>query len=445
LSANNEILTVSEFNRRARQLLERQFPLLWIGGEVSNLVRAASGHVYFTLKDAQAQVRCVMFRSRVQLLSWRLENGQQVEVQALVTLYEARGDFQLNVEAMRRAGIGRLYELFVRLREKLAGEGLFDAERKRAIPRYPRRVGIVTSPQAAALRDVIAAFARRAPHVELIVYPTLVQGAEAPAALVAALDAAHARAECDLLLIVRGGGSMEDLWAFNDEAVARKLAVSPTPTIAGVGHETDITIADYVADRRAATPTAAAELASAGWFDAAAELAGLVETMRRSLRTEIDARMQAVDRLALRLVHPARRLDANRQRLELLGRRLHAAARQGIAERQQRLAACRLRFLRARPDMRAAQQRLVQAGQQLRQSMTVQLAHARDRLARSAGALPALSPAATLQRGYSIVRDADGVIVRDAARLAAGDPLTLRFASGAADATVTAVRKPEGL
>ena len=438
-SVNNEILSVSDFNRRARQLLERQFPLLWIGGEVSNLVRATSGHVYFSLKDALAQVRCVMFRSRAQLLPWHLENGQQVEVQALVTLYEARGDLQLNVEGMRRAGIGRLYELFLKLREKLAAEGLFDAERKRALPRYPRRIGIVTSPQAAALRDVVAAFARRAPHVELIVYPTLVQGAEAPAAIVAALDTAYARNECDLLLIVRGGGSLEDLWAFNDEAVARKLAVSPAPIIAGVGHETDTTIADFVVDRRAATPTAAAELASAGWFDAAAELAGLGDALRRRLRTGVEARMQAIDRLALRLVHPAQRLAANRQRIELLGRRLQGATRQTIAERHQALADRHLRLFRMRPDIPAVRQRLEQKGPQLRQAMTARLARQRDRLARSAGALPALSPAATLQRGYSIVRDADGVIVRDAARLSAGDPLTLRFARGEASAKITAV------
>lgn len=438
---NNEILSVSEFNRRARQCLERLFPLLWIGGEVSNLVRASSGHVYFSLKDAQAQVRCVMFRSRAQLLPWRLENGQQVEVQALVTLYEARGDLQLNVEGMRRAGIGRLYELFLKLREKLAAEGLFDVERKRELPRYPHRVGIVTSPQAAALRDVIAAFARRAPHIELIVYPTLVQGAEAPAAIVAALDAAYAHAQCDVLLVVRGGGSIEDLWAFNDETVARKLAVSPAPTIAGVGHETDTTLADYVADHRAATPTAAAELASAGWFDAAAELADLGEALQRRLRTEIEARMQAVDRLALRLVHPAQRLAANRQRLELLGRRLQGAIRQAVTERRHALADQHLRFSRRRPDITAVQQRLKHKAQQLRQAMTAQLARQRDRLARSAGALPALSPTATLQRGYSIVRDAGGAIVRDAAGLAAGDRLALRFASGEASATVTATRE----
>ncbi len=434
-----EILTVAEFNRRARQLLEGQFPLLWIGGEVSNLVRAASGHVYFSLKDAQAQVRCVMFRSRAQLLPWRLENGQQVEVQALVTLYEARGDLQLNVEGMRRAGIGRLYELFVRLREKLAAAGLFDTERKRPLPRYPRRVGIVTSPQAAALRDVIAAFARRAPHVELIVYPTLVQGAEAPAAIIAALDAAYARDECDLLLVVRGGGSLEDLWAFNDEGVTRKIAVSPAPTISGIGHETDTTLADYVADRRAATPTAAAELASAGWFDAAAELAGLGTALQRGLRTIIEVRMQAVDRLALRLVHPAQRLTANRQGLELLARRLQDAARREITARRHALAEQRLHFMRKPPDIASFRQRLAHHAQQLRLAMTAQLARQRDRLARSAGALPALSPTATLQRGYSIVRDAEGGIVRDASRLSAGDRLALHFASGEADATISAV------
>lgn len=409
-----EILTVAELNRAARRLLEQQFPLLWVAGEISNLTRAASGHVYFSLKDAQAQVRCVMFRSRAQLLPWQLDNGQQVEVQALVTLYEARGDFQLNVEGMRRAGIGRLYELFLKLREKLAAEGLFAAERKRGLPRYPKRVGIVTSPQAAALRDVIAAFRRRAPHVELIIYPTLVQGAEAPAAIVAALNAAHARNECELLLVVRGGGSIEDLWAFNDEAVARTLAVSPAPTIAGVGHETDTTIADYVADRRAATPTAAAELASAGWFEAAAEIDALEDALRRTIQSALETRMQALDRLALRLVHPAQRLAATRQRLELLAHRLQAAMQQRMAQ----------------------QPRLDRLGHRLRQAMAAQCARRHQQLSRCQGALAALSPLATLERGYSIVRGPDGAIVRDAAQLAAGDDLQLQFARGKVGARV---------
>jgi exodeoxyribonuclease VII large subunit len=435
---NSAILSVSELNRQVRRLLEQKFPLLWVGGEISNLTSAASGHVYFTLKDSQAQVRCVMFRSRAQLLTWRLENGQQVEAQALVSLYEARGDFQLNVEGMRRAGIGRLYEMFVKLREKLAAEGLFDAQRKRAIPRYPRRVGIVTSPQAAALRDVIAAFARRAPHVELIVYPTPVQGAEAPAAIVAALQTAYARSECDVLLIVRGGGSIEDLWAFNDEAVARALAVSPAPTIAGVGHETDTTIADYVADRRAATPTAAAELASAGWFEAATELAGLAAALRHTMLAEIETRMQALDRLALRLVHPAQRLAADRRSLELLAHRLQAAVRHRSADRRHRLAELAMRLTRAKPDAQPQRLRLDRLDQRLRTALRAQMQERHARLLHCQGALGPLSPAATLERGYSIVQTEDGRIVRAAKQLRPGDALRLQFGSGAAAAHVDA-------
>jgi exodeoxyribonuclease VII large subunit len=390
---NPPVLSVSELNRQSRRLLEQQFPLLWVSGEISNLTRATSGHLYFSLKDNSAQVRCAMFRSRAQLLPWKIENGQQVEVQALVTLYEARGEFQLNIEGIRRAGIGRLYELFLKLRDKLAADGLFAAERKRPLPRFPRKVGIITSPNAAALRDVIAAFRRRAPHVELILYPALVQGAEAPAAICAALDAAAARKECDLLLVVRGGGSIEDLWAFNDEAVARKIAVAPAPTIAGVGHETDTTIADYVADLRAATPTAAAELASAGWFEATAELDALDDALSQAMGRQLTIRMQALDRLALRLIHPAQRLAATGQRLEQFAHRLH-------------------------------------------QAMARQLERRHDRLSRCTGALSALSPLATLERGYSIVRDADGHIVRTAVQLKTGDQVGLQFAAGSATATV---------
>jgi len=441
------ILTVSELNRQARLLLEQRFPLLWVSGEVSNLTRAASGHIYFSLKDAQAQVRCVMFRSRAQVLPWKLDNGQQVEAHALVTLYEARGDFQLNIEGMRRAGIGQLYEMFVRLREKLAAEGLFAADRKREIPRFPHRIGIITSPQAAALRDVIAAFARRAPHVELVIYPTLVQGSEAPAAIVAALKTATERAECDLLLIVRGGGSIEDLWAFNDEAVARAIAahsaISPAPTISGVGHETDTTIADYVVDQRAATPTAAAELASAGWFEAAAELYDLTRTLRRALRQAIEIRMQAVDRLALRLIHPAQRLAASRQGLELLGRRLQTATQHAQNSRRTKLADLELRLSRARPALQPACQQFDQLSYRLRQAAHSLITRQNNRLARCGSALSALSPTATLQRGYSIVRSTDGRIVRDASRLTSGERLSLRFAQGEATAVVEKTQ-PDG-
>lgn len=409
-----EVISVAELNRLARNALEREFPLLWIAGEVSNLTRAPSGHLYFTLKDESAQVRCAMFRHKAQLLPWRLENGQQVEVRALVTLYEPRGDYQLNIESARRAGLGKLYEAFLRLKDQLAREGLTDETRKRPLPRFPRAVGIVTSPKAAALRDVIAAFARRAPHLPLIVYPTLVQGQEAPAQIVAALSTAAERAECDLLLLVRGGGSLEDLWAFNDEAVARAIAASPMPVIAGVGHETDTTIADLVADRRAATPTAAAELASAGWFEATREVAQLGDAMAIALRRQLETRMQRLDLLGRRLVHPAERLARMTRQLDHLATRLTAATERRRQRAATRLADLRLRLTRARPALETLA----------------------TRLARLSAGLAALSPQATLARGYAIVRDSQGRLVRDAATLAADARLELRFAKGGAEAVV---------
>ncbi len=412
-----EILTVTELNRLARNALEREFPLLWVAGEISNLTRAPSGHLYFTLKDAEAQIRCAMFRSRAQTLPWRLENGQQVEARALVTLYEARGDFQLNVEGLRQAGLGRLYEAFLRLKAKLAAEGLFAEERKRPLPRFPRRIGVVTSPRAAALRDVITALARRAPQVPIVVYPTLVQGGEAAGQLAAALRLAGERRECDLLLLTRGGGSLEDLWPFNEEIVARAIAACPMPVIAGIGHETDITIADLAADRRAATPTAAAELASAGWFAAANELTALAVALRGALRTGLETRMQRLDLLARQLVHPAERLARTRQRLAHLATRLATAGERLIGRRDQRLADLRLRLSRARPALEAR----------------------RTRLARLAAGLTALNPRSALARGYAWVRDPQGRLVRSQRQLAPGMTLSLQFAEGAAEALVSKI------
>jgi exodeoxyribonuclease VII large subunit len=412
-----EIITVSELNRLARGALEREFPLLWVAGEVSNLTRAPSGHYYFTLKDAQAQVRCAMFRARAQMLAWRLENGQQVEARALVTLYEARGDFQLNVESLRRAGLGQLYEAFLRLKEKLHREGLFSDERKRTLPCFPRRIGVVTSPRAAALRDVVAALARRAPGLPVIVYPTLVQGADAAGQIADAIETAGGRAECDLLLVVRGGGSLEDLWSFNEEIVARAIAASPIAVIVGVGHETDVTIADLAADRRAATPTAAAELASAGWFDASGEVAGLAATMSTAMHAALERRMQRLDLLARQLVHPAERLARARQRLDHLATRIAAAGERQLQRQATRLAGLRLRLARSRPSVEVR----------------------RTRLERLAAGLAALNPQAALARGYALVRDAEGRLVRSHRQLQAGDGLTLRFAEGGAEALVSRI------
>lgn len=412
-----EILTVTELNRLARDLIEREFPLLWIAGEVSNLTRAPSGHWYFTLKDANAQVRCAMFRSRAQSVPWRLENGQQVEARTLVTLYEARGEFQLNVEALRRAGLGKLYEAFLRLKERLATEGLFAEERKRPLPRFPTRVGIVTSPRAAALRDVLVTLGRRAPTLACVVYPTLVQGADAAGQIAAAIRSAGERKECDLLLVVRGGGSLEDLWSFNEESVARAIIASPIPVVAGIGHETDITIADLAADRRAPTPTAAAELASAGWFEAAGEAAQLGLALRSTMRASLERRMQRIDLLARQLVHPAERLARSRQVLDHLASRLAGAGERLAARRRQRLADMRLRLAHARPN----------------------LERHRTRLARLAAGLAALNPQAALARGYALVRAPDGQLVRSHRQLAEGMALKLRFAEGSANALVSKI------
>jgi exodeoxyribonuclease VII large subunit len=391
-----EIVTITELNRLARKLLEREFPLLWVTGEVSNLTRAPSGHYYFTLKDDRAQVRCAMFRARAQALPWHLENGQQVEARALVTIYESRGDYQLNVENLRRAGLGRLYEAFLRLQEKLAGEGLFDQAGKRALPRFPRCIGVVTSPRAAALRDVLAALARRVPHLPVIVYPTLVQGNEAASQIAAAIESAARRTECDLLLLVRGGGSLEDLWTFNEEVVARAIAACTIPVICGVGHETDLTIADLAADWRAATPTAAAELASAGWFAATGETARLATAIHNVAQAQLEDRMQHLDLLGRQLVHPRERLTRTRQHLEHLATRLGAASER------------RLRAHGARLDCLAA-------------------------------SLAALSPQSTLGRGYALVRDVEGKLVRSHRQLADGMRLSMQFADGAAEALVNRV------
>src|SRR2546423_5881992 len=319
------VVTVSELLRSVRDTLERRFPLLWVRGELSNLSRAPSGHRYFTLKDRGAQVDCVMFRSRAAAFEAELKEGMQVEAQVLVGLYEPRGRFQLTVEGLRPAGLGPLYERFLKLKEKLEREGLFDPAVKRALPAHPRTVGIVTSLAAAALRDVLTTLARRNSTVAVIVYPAPVQGEGAGFRIAAALKTASARAECDLLLLVRGGGSIEDLWPFNEESVARAIRSSTIPVLVSVGHESDFTIADFAADRRAPTPTAAAELATPARAEVAANLAQCLRSLSREMRRRLQYAAQALDGCAKRLVHPAERLRRSGERLTALRSRLALA------------------------------------------------------------------------------------------------------------------------
>ena len=387
------ILSVSELLRSVRDTLERRFPLLWVRGELSNLSRAPSGHRYFTLKDRGAQVDCVMFRSRAAALETELREGMQVEAQVLVSLYEPRGRFQLTVENLRPAGLGPLYERFLRLKEKLEREGLFDPASKRPLTPYPRTIGVVTSRAAAALRDVLTTLARRNPAVRVIVYPTPVQGEGAAGRIAAMLATASSRAECDVLLLVRGGGSIEDLWSFNEERVARAIRASRIPVVVGVGHETDFTIADFAADRRAPTPTAAAELATPARLELLKNLEACVRCLSREMRRRLQYAMQSLDGCAKRLVHPAERLRRSQQSLTQLRTRLAFA----LGHRVHRSAA---------------------------------------QLERLQASLASLDPTAVLGRGYSITRNAAGEVLRDAAQTREGERLFTTLARGSLQSEV---------
>lgn len=404
-------LSVAELNQRVRQLLEQGIPLLWVRGELSNLSFATSGHFYFTLKDEHAQVGCVMFRSRAQTLGWKPVAGQRVDARGRVTLFEAGGRYQLQIDTLKPAGQGDLHARFIALRDRLAAEGLFEPSHKRALPRLPRRVGIVTSPQAAALRDVVSTLRRRAPHLDLIVYPTPVQGAGAAHRIIEALRTADRRSECDLLILCRGGGSLEDLWCFNDESLARALRNLSLPVICGVGHETDFTIADFAADHRAPTPTAAAELASP---DRGALLQQLAEMQRRltgAARRRLDMAGQLLDHRARRLRHPAEQLAAARETLAQRANRLVRLGQAGIGEAGRRLDTAGERLRRF--DLRTAvlQPRQAELGtisRRLALSLAADQRLRRQRIAAAEARLTGLDPHRVVERGYAIVTDADG-------------------------------------
>lgn len=434
--APDAVLSVSELNRAARRALEENFPLLWIAGEVSGFVRHGSGHCYFTLKDREAQVGCVMFRQRAALLGFLPRNGERVEVLAFVTLYEPRGQFQLNVETLRRGGLGALFEAFERLKTKLQGEGLFDAARKRPLPRFARAVGVVTSREGAALRDFLSTLARRMPGIAVRVYPTPVQGEGAATRIAGALRIAGERAECDVLVVCRGGGSIEDLWAFNDEAVARAIAASPIPVVSGVGHETDFTIADFVADVRAPTPTAAAELVSPSRAELAERLGEHGRRLARSVRRWLEQRMQQVDYLGRRLMSPAELLRHRRSHLAHLASRLRAAEAASRAASAHRVALAARRHAAVLPGVAGLAARVDTLRHRLATSAHRGLERRGDGVGRLAAQLAHLNPAAVLARGYSITRREDGSIVRAAADVQVDERLALTFAQGGAQVRV---------
>jgi len=436
----NAPISVSELNLLARQLIEQNIALLWVGGEVSNLTRAASGHCYFSLKDQRAQVRCVMFGHRMRHLDWEPVDGMQVEVRARPTLYEARGEFQLAVEFMRRAGLGALYEAFARLKSRLEQDGLFALERKKPLPAFPRRIGVVTSAAAAALRDVLTTLRRRMPGLPVILYPAPVQGEGAAQRIAAAIAEASARRECDVLILCRGGGSIEDLWSFNEESVARAISSCAIPLVCGVGHETDFTIADFVADARAPTPTAAAELASPNRRELVTRLDALHERIAVALLRRLERCMQQVDYLGRRLAHPGERIRSQEQHIAHLHVRMEQALSHAVAQSDLRLAALRHRLTAGAPDLPGQQTLQRRIVQRLTTAMGQLLERRHAGLVRLNAHLNALSPQQVLQRGYSIVSRLDGPIVQDSAQLAAGDDVTMTFARGSAKAKVNSTR-----
>ncbi len=441
--AERDVYTVSRLNKEVRLLLESGLPLLWLEGEISNFATPASGHWYFSLKDAQAQVRCAMWRQRNSTLRFRPKDGMQVLARARVGLYEPRGEYQLIVEHLEEAGEGALRREFEKLKTKLAAEGLFDAGRKRALPVVPRRIGVVTSPTGAAIHDILRVLRARFPPASVLLYPTAVQGAAAIPEIVRAIEAASRRGECDVLIIARGGGSLEDLWCFNDERVARAIAACRIPTVSGVGHEVDVTIADFVADVRAPTPSAAALSVTpdrAAWLES---LALLHIRFGGAMGRYVRARGLALGAVTQRLQisHPGARLAQHAQRLDELEQRMRLALRANLGARRQQLETLSTRLWRENPRHRleVSCAHAAQLRQRLGTSIGKTLVTLQQRLALAGRTLDAVSPLATLGRGFAVITRADdGSLLRDASAVPAGTAIEARLARGRLRATVTA-------
>ncbi|MDC7830728.1 MULTISPECIES: exodeoxyribonuclease VII large subunit [Pseudomonas] len=431
LGLDREVLSVSQLNSRARVLLEDVFAQVWVEGEISNLAKPASGHLYFTLKDGQAQVRCALFRQHAGRVRQALRDGLAVKVRGKVSLFEGRGDYQLILDSVEPAGDGALRLAFEALKERLAAEGLFAAERKRPLPAHPQRIGIVSSPTGAVIRDIVSVFKRRAPQVELTLIPTAVQGREATAQIVRALQLAD-RQGFDALILARGGGSLEDLWCFNEESVARALAACQTPVVSAVGHETDVSIADFVADVRAPTPSAAAELLAPHSADLRQRLDGLHRQLLLRMRERLARERLRLEACSRRLRHPGERLRQQAQRLDDLDLRLRRAYVIAQNRRRDRLAHLDTRLAGQHPGRQLAllRQRLEQLADRLPRVMQRQLKERQQRLAGTVQTLQIVSPLATLGRGYSILLDERGQAVRAAGQVQPGQKLQARLAEG---------------
>jgi exodeoxyribonuclease VII large subunit len=445
-AGNVAAITVSELNRQARKLLEQGIARVWVEGEVSNLARPASGHVYFTLKDASAQLRCAWFKQRQRGPTIHLKNGDKMLALGKVGIYEARGEYQMVVERMESIGEGELRRRFELLKIKLQGEGLFDDNRKRELPALPTRIGIVTSPSAAAVRDILTVLRRRFPLVPVLIYPSAVQGDAAARELVTAINTAARRAECDLLIVSRGGGSLEDLWPFNEEIVARAISDCPIPVVSAVGHEVDFTIADFVADLRAATPSGAAELVVPDQDEWQRTIAATGARIAALSRRHIEDTAQTLDWLGKRLAQSSPAAIVARQRAWLRNLRqvMAAAMRYGLSKRGGEIERVRSRLLQQSPAVRVQNSvtQLLALNHRLATSGRNQVQNLQGQLNVIARGLHSVSPLATLERGYAIVTDSGtGQVVSDAGLLTRGDSISARLASGSIEATVTNIER----
>lgn len=442
---NKDIYTVSRLNSEVRMVLEQQFQRIWLQGEVSNFVAAASGHWYFSLKDSGAQVKVAMFRQNNRMASIKPQNGQQVLIKARISVYEPRGEYQLLAELLEDAGSGALQLQFEQVKARLLAEGLLASERKRSLPAMIQRLGVVTSPTGAAIRDILTVLKRRAPGMQVIIYPSLVQGSSAVAQLCQALSLAYQRNEVDAIIIGRGGGSLEDLWCFNDEQLARLIAKSPVPIVSAVGHEIDVTISDFVADIRAATPSAAAELVSSDQLH-------LLERVQRLQRALLQAQRQQLQRFAPRVAqlaqrlqarHPSRQLQQQQQRLDELGSQLLRRLQQRLQQFKQQQASLsrQLSALSPAKKLQQHQQQLNQQQRLLHRAMQQQLQQHQQRWQLLLARLDTVSPLATLARGYSISFDEQNKVLTDSNQLKKGQLVRTKLAQGAFVAEVTAIER----
>ncbi len=439
-----EAISVSVLIGRAKSALERALPLCWVNGEISGFKRAASGHCYFELKDDAAQIACVLYRNRAAMVGFELKDGAQVELRLRPAIYEPRGSLQFAVEQARLAGVGRLYEAFLRLKAKLEFEGLFSDERKRALPAFPRRIGLITSTKAAALADILRVLRDRWPRVEIILYPASVQGINAPHELLVALNAANARAECDVLIIGRGGGSMEDLWAFNDEALTRAVAASTIPIVSAIGHETDFTLCDFAADARAATPTGAAAMVTPERDAMLAAVQYLGERVVVALRDRLDRLSERMDRASERLRGASALLAPWRERLLRMDARLHRAATALAPAQRARMARVNQRLALQIQRAPLVAHRVERVGSRLETAVTNRLSAYKLRLARAAQALQLLNPQQVLDRGYAVVFDAGGRAMTDTMGVVLSDGVRIQLRHGELGARITAIKTGTG-